>query len=429
MSEPMSEPMSDTLKETASNTASNAVSDAVSDTVSDTANGTLGGPAQGAGAGVFDWVDVSARRRERANLTRRMAARPPRSALVDLANNDYLGLARDAEVSGAAAAAAATWGAGAMAARLVTGTTELHVELEEELAAFCGAQAALVFSSGYLANLGMIAALSRPGTFLAADAHNHASLIDGYRLSGAEVLTVAHNTPRAMATALAETRLPRAYAVTESIFSVDGDLADLPAVLSACRAHGAALLIDDAHAIGVVGDGGQGAVAAAGLAGAPDVVWTITLSKALGSQGGAVLGPRRVIDHIMNTARSFLYDTGLAPAPVGGALAALRLLRARPELPARARQVAVELYERLLEAGLIVSPPKGAVLSVLAPSAEAAVAWTRRCRERGVAVSCFRPPSVPDRYSRLRLTARADLSDAEIARAAAVITSTRPAEG
>ncbi|MBB2910234.1 8-amino-7-oxononanoate synthase [Streptosporangium becharense] len=379
--------------------------------------------------GVFDWIDVSARRRDRAGLTRRMLVRPARSALVDLAGNDYLGLARHPEVTGAAAEAALVWGSGATAARLVSGTTVLHRELEEELADFCGAEAALVFSSGYLANLGMITALSRPGTLLVVDAGNHASLIDGYKLAGAQVQTVAHNSPQAVEKALADTRSARVHAVTESVFSVDGDLADLPATLEACRRHNAALLVDDAHGIGVVGERGEGAVAAAGLAGAPDVVWTLTLSKALGSQGGAVLGPRRVIDHVMNTARSFLFDTGLAPAPVAGALTALRVLRDRPDLPARTRRVAAGLHTRLREAGLTVSPPEGAVVSVLAPSAEAAVAWADACRSQGVAVSCFRPPSVPDRFSRLRLTARADLTDADVERAVEVILAARPAGG
>lgn len=374
----------------------------------------------------FGWIDDSARRRRRAGLDRALAPRPARSDVIDLAGTDYLGLARHAEVTRQAADAVLTWGAGATGARLVTGTTELHVELERELAEFCGYEAALVFSSGYLANLGAVTALCRPGTLIVADAFNHASLIDGYKLAGAEVRTVPHGDADAVDKTLGASDLRRAVVVTESIFSVDGDLAPLPAIAAAARRHGAALLVDEAHAIGSVGPGGRGAAAALRLAGDPDVVSTLTLSKALGSQGGAVLGPRRVIDHVMNTARSFLYDVGLAPAAAGAALAALRLLKARPELAARARRVGQELSARLIGERLPASRPDGAVVSVRAPSPDEAVAWARACRDAGVMVGCFRPPSVPDQYSRLRLSAHAQLTDAELATAVDVISTNRP---
>jgi len=313
------------------------------------------------------------------------------------------------------------WGGGATGSRLVTGTTELHAELEEELAAFCGAEAALVFSSGYAANLAALTALTGPGTLIVCDAHNHASLIDGCRLSRAKVTRVPHRAPDAVRTALTEHGAGRALVVTDSVFSVDGDAAPLPELAEVCRAHGAGLLVDDAHGLGVVGDGGTGALSAAGLAGAPDVVATVTLSKSLGSQGGAVLGPRRVIRHLTETAHTFIFDTGLAPASVAAALGALRLLREEPQRAARARRVARRLSAGLAAAGLETSVPDAAVVSVRAPSPQAAVAWAAACREAGIAVGCFRPPSVPDRFSRLRLTARADLTDAQIEHAVAVI--------
>jgi 8-amino-7-oxononanoate synthase len=162
-------------------------------------------------------------------------------------------------------------------------------------------------------------------------------------------------------------------------------------------------------------------VAAAGLAGAPDVVATVTLSKALGSQGGAVLGPAAVIEHLVNTARTFIFDTALAPPAAGAALAALRLLRREPDRPARVRAVAARLHRGLTGAGLRAVRPDAAVVSVRAASPEGAVAWAARCRAAGVAVGCFRPPSVPDGVSRLRLTARADLTDAEADRAVRVV--------
>ncbi|OLF13352.1 8-amino-7-oxononanoate synthase [Actinophytocola xanthii] len=375
---------------------------------------------------VFDWLDTRADERRRAGLARQLRPRRPDSDLLDLAGNDYLGLSRDKRVTGAAAAATLRWGAGSTGSRLVTGTIEAHTELEHELAAFCGTQAALVFSSGFTANLGAITALSGKGSAIVTDAYLHASLIDGCRLSRADVAVVAHADPAAAAHALRTRRTERALLVTDSVFSVDGDLAPLPALFEACRATGAALVVDDAHGFGVLGEGGRGAVADAGLSGEPDVVTTLTLSKALGAQGGAVLGPRRVIKHLVDSARSFIFDTGLAPASTAAALAALTVLREEPDLPRRARAAAVSLAERLRAAGLTVTDPAAAVVSVLAPSPEQAVRWAEDCRAAGVWVGCFRPPSVPDQVSRLRLTARADLTPADLDLAVKVITHHAP---
>jgi 8-amino-7-oxononanoate synthase len=220
-----------------------------------------------------------------------------------------------------------------------------------------------------------------------------------------------------------------AVVVSDTVFSVDGDAAPLAAHAAACRAYGAGLVVDDAHGLGVLGDGGRGAPHSAGLAGAADVVTTVTLSKSLGSQGGAVLGPARVIDHLVNTARTFIFDTGLAPAAAGAALAALRLLRREPERAVRARAVAGELYARLTAAGLEAVRPDAAVVSVRAPSPEGAVRWVAACRVAGLSVGCFRPPSVPDGVSRLRLTARADLTGAQLDHAVRVIVAARPGHG
>ncbi|MEV5243186.1 8-amino-7-oxononanoate synthase [Streptomyces cinnamoneus] len=374
----------------------------------------------------FDWIDAQQERLRAAGLVRTLRPRPADSGLVDLAGNDYLGLTRHPEVTGAAAEAARHWGAGATGSRLVTGSTALHAELEAELAAFCGFEAALVLSSGYAANLAAVTALSGPGTLLVCDELNHASLIDGCRLSRAERAVVPHADAEAVRKSLAA-HPGRAIAVTDSVFSVDGDAAPLPALAAACREAGAALLVDDAHGLGVLGDGGRGAVQAAGLAGERDVVATVTLSKSLGSQGGAVLGPARVIDHLVSTARTFIFDTGLAPAAAGAALASLAVLRREPGRAPRVRAVAAELHRRLTAAGLTAVRPEAAVVSVRAPSPEAAVRWAADCRRAGLAVGCFRPPSVPDGVSRLRLTARADLSDRQVAEAADTIVRTAPA--
>lgn len=373
----------------------------------------------------FGWIDEQAATRRRAGLVRTLRPRPADSPLLDLASNDYLGLARHPEIIEGAAEAARRWGGGATGSRLVTGTTELHGELERELADFCGFEAALVFSSGYAANLAAVTALAPHGSLVVSDAGNHASLIDGCRLARGTTQVVAHADPDAVRKALSTAKSP-AITVSDTVFSVDGDAAPLAELAAACREYGAGLVVDDAHGLGVLGDGGRGAPHAAGLAGAPDVVVTVTLSKSLGSQGGAVLGPAHVIDHLVNAARTFIFDTGLAPAATGAALAALRLLRREPERAARARDVARSLHTRLTASGHEAVRPDAAVVSVRAPSPDQAVRWAADCRSAGLAVGCFRPPSVPDGVSRLRLTARADLTEGQIDRAVGIIGDTRP---
>ncbi|MCL7376650.1 8-amino-7-oxononanoate synthase [Streptomyces sp. 35G-GA-8] len=374
----------------------------------------------------FGWTDDEARRRERSGLVRTLRPRPAESELLDLASNDYLGLTRHPSVTGAAAEAARRWGAGATGSRLVTGSTELHAELERELAAFCGFEAALVLSSGYAANLAALTALTARDSLLLSDAGNHASIVDGCRLSRAETVVVPHAEPEAVRKTLDARAGRRALMVSDAVFSVDGDAAPLGELAEVCRTRGAALLVDDAHGLGVLGAGGRGTPDAAGIAGADGVVATVTLSKSLGSQGGAVLGPARVIGHLVNAARTFIFDTGLAPAAVGGALESLRLLRREPARADRAREVARTLHRLLTRAGLTAVRPDAAVVSVRAPSPEAAVRWAAECRAAGLVVGCFRPPSVPDGISRIRLTARADLTDQQIGTAVDTIVALAP---
>lgn len=373
----------------------------------------------------FHWIEDAARLRGNAGLNRTLRPRPADRAALDLAGNDYLGLTRHPEVTEAAAEAARYWGAGSTGSRLVTGSTTLHAELEASLASFCGFEAALVFASGYAANLAAVTALTGAGGLLVSDAANHASLIDGCRLSRAQTTVVPHADPDAVRKTL-DGHPGRALVLTDSVFSVDGDAAPLGELAAACRAHGAALLVDDAHGLGVLGSGGRGAAHAAGLAGTPDTVATVTLSKSLAAQGGAVLGPARVIDHLVSTARTFIFDTGLAPAATAGALAALRLLRAEPDRADRVRAAATGLHDRLTAAGLTGARPDAAVVSVHAPTPQAALRWQADCASRGLVVGCFRPPSVPDGISRLRLTARADLTAADLDHAVRVIAGTAP---
>jgi len=362
------------------------------------------------------WLDAHAATRRDAGLRRVLRPRAADEPLLDLAGNDYLGLSTDPRIVEGAVAATRAWGAGSTGSRLVTGTTALHGELEAELAAFVGAQAALVFSSGYLANLGVVTALSGPGALVVSDAANHASLVDACRLARARIAVTPRDDPAAVDALLAARTEERALVVTDSVNSVDGAFAPLGELHAVCRARGALLVVDEAHGLGVVGPGGRGLLAEHGLAGADDIVATVTLSKALGSQGGAVVGPAAVIAHLVDTARSFIFDTGLAPACVGAALAALRVLKAEPDRPAAILRAAAALA-----AATGVPAPPSAVVSVVLGEPDIAVAAAAACAERGVRVGCFRPPSVPKGTSRLRLTARATLTDAELAHAGSVL--------
>ena len=371
----------------------------------------------------FGWLTARAHERVQAGLRRGIVPRAADDTGLDLASNDYLGLSRDPRVLAGAVAALRTWGAGSTGSRLVTGSTELHAELERALATLMGQPRALVFSSGYLANLGAVVALSGPGALMVSDAHNHASIVDACRLSRARVVVVPHLDVDAVAATLRGRSEERALVVTDAVFSVDGEAAHLAALAMVCATAGAGLLVDEAHALGVVGPGGAGASAAAGLAGRPGVVVTATLSKSLGAQGGAVLGSAEVIAHLVDSARPFIFDTGLAPSSAGAALAALQVLAAEPSLPSRSLLRAAQLRAAAVAAGFDVSDPAAAVLGVRAGAPEQAVRAAAGMAAQGVRVGCFRPPSVPDGVSRLRLTARADLTDSDVELAARALTA------
>jgi len=272
-----------------------------------------------------------------------------------------------------------------------------------------------VLSSGYLANLGAVTALSGHDKLIVSDSTNHASLIDACRLSRARVEVAPHADADAFDKLLAEATEVNALAVTDSVFSVDGELAPLVSLASVVRRADALLIVDDAHGLGVIGPRGEGAVREAGLAGAADVIVTATLSKSLASQGGVVAASRAVTDHIINSARPFIFDTGLAPASAAAALAALRHLQADPDLAKRSRANARRIAEIAQEAGLAVSQPDAAVCAVLIGDPDKAVAARDLCLSLGVRVGCFRPPSVSDGISRIRLTARANLSETDFA--------------
>lgn len=352
------------------------------------------------------WFAEQRAGREDAGVQRTLRPRAADEDVIDLAGNDYLGLSGRPEVRQAAADAALAWGAGAGASRLVTGSTTLHDDLERELAEFTCRASALVFSTGYHANLSAVTALAHKQSLIVSDAHAHASLIDAARLSRAAIEVVPHNDVAAVRSALAKACGRRAIVLTESIFSVLGDAAPLADLAAVCQEYDALLVVDEAHGIGVAGAGGKGLVHAHGMTEHPHVVLTATLSKSLGAMGGAVLGSAALIDQLTNRARPFIFDTALAPAPTAGALTALRLLRDDPEMPSR-----IHRRGRLLADRFGVLRSAGAVLSVPMASAQAAVAAQAAALANGVRVGCFRPPSVPDGISRLRITTDVGLDD------------------
>lgn len=337
-----------------------------------------------------------------------------------LCSNNYLGLADHPGVREAAAEAAARWGAGAGASRLISGNMEPHRQLEASLAEFTGYGSALLFGSGYLANTGTIAALAGRGEVVFSDELNHASIIDGCRLSPAETFVYRHADLDHLHWGLERARGRAALIVSDGLFSMDGDVAPVAGLLELARRHGCRLLIDEAHATGALGPGGRGSVAAAGLGGEVDVVIG-TLGKALGSYGAYVCADAATTDFLVNTARPFIFSTAPSPPAIGAAAAALELLRSEPGLVDRLRANAATLGSALLAEGLDVGDSKTQILPVAVGEAEPTMALCERALERGVFAQGIRPPTVPEGTSRLRLTVMSSHSPAELDQAARTV--------
>lgn len=340
--------------------------------------------------------------------------------LLNLTSNNYLGLATDARVAEAAAAAARAYGASVSASRLLCGSTPLHEELEGRLAALKGQEGALLYSSGYLANLGVLTALAHPGDVIFSDALNHASIIDGCRLSGARAEVYRHGDAGHLAELLAATPARRRLIVSETVFSMDGDIAPLPAILELARTHDAVLVLDEAHATGVLGPNGEGSLARFGLV--PEgVVIVGTLSKALASAGGFVAASATVIDYLLNRSRPFIFNTALPPASVGAALAALDIVATEPERRARLDALATRLREGLVAAGYPPSDSETAIVPLLLGSADAALAVERRLREAGMLSRAIRPPTVPEGTARIRFNLMATHTAGDVDRILAAV--------
>jgi 8-amino-7-oxononanoate synthase len=330
-------------------------------------------------------------------------------------SNDYLGLARDRRIASVMAEAALEWGAGSGAAHLVTGHSAEHHALEEELAAFTGFERALLFSTGYMANIGLLCALAGRGDRIAEDRLNHASLLDASRLCGATVRRYAHADPDAASRRL-EAASGRKYIVTDGVFSMDGDEAPLAALAEVARQADAAVLVDDAHGLGVTGEGGRGSLAVAGLA--PGAVGALvgTLGKAFGTFGAFVAGPEALVETLIQRARTYIYTTAPPPAVAAATRVALRIAceeRWRRErlsaLVARFRRGAGAL-------GLLLTNSSTPIQPVIAGSARAALEAAESLRRAGLWVTPIRPPTVPAGSARLRVTFSASHQPADVDR-------------
>jgi glycine C-acetyltransferase/8-amino-7-oxononanoate synthase len=336
-----------------------------------------------------------------------------------LCSNNYLGLADHPRVRAAAAEAAMRWGAGAGASRLVSGTMTPHRRLEDRLAQFKGREAALLFGSGYLANTGVIAALARPGDVVFSDELNHASIVDGCRMSRAEIFVYDHGDIDHLEWGIAQAEGRGALIVTDSLFSMDGDIAPLQELVEVAGRYRVRLLVDEAHATGTIGPGGRGALALEGLEDQVDVV-VGTLGKALGSYGAFVACERTMARFLINAARTFIFSTAPSPPSVAAALAALELLEERPHRAAKLQANGTALRTELKRQGFDVGGSRTHIVPLIVGDAERAVALCEAALDRGVFAQAIRPPTVPPQTSRLRLSPMASHREAEMEEAARI---------
>jgi glycine C-acetyltransferase/8-amino-7-oxononanoate synthase len=345
-----------------------------------------------------------------------------------LCSNNYLGLADHPRVRDAAADAAMRWGVGSGASRLVSGTMTIHRRLEERLAAFKGREAALLFGSGYLANAGCVSALARPGDVVFSDELNHASLIDGCRLSRAQVFVYQHCDVEHLAWGISQAEGRGALIVTDSVFSMDGDVAPLADIVALAQRRRVRVLVDEAHGTGAIGPGGRGALAEAGVADEVDVI-VGTLGKALGSYGAFVACDQRMAQYLLNAARTFMFSTALPPPAVAGALAALELVQERPDRVRKLTDNGNVLRAALAEEGFDVGASTTQIVPLVVGEAELTVRICDSALAGGVFAQAIRPPTVPPMTSRLRLAVMASHHAEELRTAARVIGKAARAAG
>jgi 8-amino-7-oxononanoate synthase len=337
-------------------------------------------------------------------------------------SNDYLGMTHEKDVI-EAARKAAFYGTGSGGARLTSGAVFELSELEKELADFKGKEAALVFNTGYMTNLGVLYALAGPGDVIFSDALNHASIVDGCRISRAHVVVYPHGDMEWLDTLMRETPVKgQRFIVTDGVFSMDGDIAPLPELITLKKKYGAMLIVDDAHATGVVGETGRGTAEYWHVKEGIDVT-AGTLSKALGSEGGFAAADREIVEYLINRSRPFIFSTAVSPVTAASALTALRLLKSFPEkYMGTLRENTRYMREKLKEKEIPVIPGDTPIIPILLGDEGRALQCAQFCRDRGILLSAIRPPSVPEGTSRLRLTVTAAHTKENMDRAADVLS-------
>jgi 8-amino-7-oxononanoate synthase len=319
-----------------------------------------------------------------------------------LSSNSYLGLCNDQRLKQAAMDAMEKYGVGSGGSRLTTGSYEVHKKLEDEIAAFKRAEAALLFNTGYMANVGAISSIAGKDWVIFSDRFNHASIIDGCRLSGAEIIIYEHCDASDLETKAHSHRGRRALVVTDGIFSVDGDIAPLPEIVQVAKKYNMLLMVDDAHATGVLGENGGGTADYFGLQNEIDIQMG-TFSKALASEGGFIAGNRGLIDYLANKARSFIFSTALAPATVAVSLRALEIVQAEPRLRQSLIANSAWFREKLREIGFEIMDFPTPIISIVLGPPDLTVNFSNRLMGEKIFVSAIRPPTVPQGTSRLRI--------------------------
>ena len=371
----------------------------------------------------YDWLQTEYAELEEAGLVRhlRTVMSPPANTItldgnyvVNLGSNNYLGLSTHPRVISAAASAVMVYGAGASGSRLLSGNIEKYTTLETNLAEAKGTEAALVFSSGYAANTSIIPVLAGEGDLILSDALNHASIIDGCRLSRAVKKIYRHCDVEHLKTLLAESaNFRRRLIVTDGVFSMDGDIAPLKDIYEVALNYNAMLLVDDAHGFGVLGKNGSGTVSHCGLEG-QDIIQMGTLSKAIGGLGGYVAGRRTLIDLLINSARGFIFTTGLPPATLSAADAALKVMRSSRDLRKQLLKHAETMKTTLTNLGYTLLPSETQILPVILGEPQRATDVAEALLTKDVFAPAIRPPAVPAGTSRLRVTVMATHTDSDI---------------
>lgn len=362
----------------------------------------------------LDWINAELADLRRRDLLRELPApfdlqkatiKVAGQRLINFASNDYLGLAADPRLAAVAAEACRATGVGRGSSPLVCGRSTVHAELERRLAEFEHAEAALLFPSGFAANAGVVPALADRGDVIFADAKNHASLIDGCRLSRAETHVYRHNDAGHLAELLAThaKNARRSLIVTDTLFSMDGDVAPLAEIAALASQYDAMLLVDEAHATGVFGSTGRGLAEAADIE-HDGLIRIGTLSKALGAAGGFVVGPQSLVDYLANRARSYVFSTAQPAATAAAAIIALNLIASEPEPGAQLIAMAADLRQRLQAAGWNTGDSASQIIPIHIGPAADALALSQRLRDAGFWVPAIRPPSVPAGESLLRLS-------------------------